>query len=267
MCDNGQVKTFAVTGVGTVLDVAVAAIDGRDVAAGELARVGDSYALARSAPPPLRFGACEPGSVTRRVFAVRNATKVPVPFEWDLPDPDAEDDGDDDARAFSVTPRSGILGDGAEIECVATFAPRSFIDSGNIAGRFRLVVDAAFPPRTPLNGAAMFAKPVVVEDFRVAGVAAPHDVTLDAHLVHFAGALLPGRHYDREVRLTNVGTAPRVRLGGRGRAPRGERRMRLYSYSKTKPRVARGKGTLLTSRPGPESWSTPRRARWLPAIR
>ena len=208
VCDNGQVKTFAVTGVGTVLDVAVAAIDGRDVAAGELARVGDSYALARSAPPPLRFGACEPGSVTRRVFAVRNATKVPVPFEWDLPDPDAEDDGDDDARAFSVTPRSGILGDGAEIECVATFAPRSFIDSGNIAGRFRLVVDAAFPPRTPLNGAAMFAKPVVVEDFRVAGVAAPHDVTLDAHLVHFAGALLPGRHYDREVRLTNVGTAP-----------------------------------------------------------
>jgi len=208
VCDNGQVKTFAVTGVGTVLDVAVAAIDGRDVAAGELARVGDSYALARSAPPPLRFGACEPGSVTRRVFAVRNATKVPVPFEWDLPDPDAEDDGDDDARAFSVTPRSGILGDGAEIECVATFAPSSFIDSGKIAGRFRLVVDAAFPPRTPLNGAAMFAKPVVVEDFRVAGVAAPHDVTLDAHLVHFAGALLPGRHYDREVRLTNVGTAP-----------------------------------------------------------
>ena len=103
VCDNGQVKTFAVTGVGTVLDVAVAAIDGRDVAAGELARVGDSYALAQSAPPPLRFRACEPGSVTRRVFAVRNATKVPVPFEWDLPDPDAEDDGDDDARAFSVT--------------------------------------------------------------------------------------------------------------------------------------------------------------------
>ena len=91
----------------------------------------------------------------------------------------------------------------------------------------------------------MFAKPVVVEDFRVAGVAAPHDVTLDAHLVHFAGALLPGRHYDREVRLTNVGTAP-CGSPGRARTRRrgGERRMRLYSYSKTKPRVAKGKGTL-----------------------
>ena len=204
VCDNGQVKTFRVVGTGTVLDVAVAAVDGRDVAAGELARVGDGDPArgSTSAPPflPLRFGACEPGSFTRRVFTVRNNTKVPVPFEWDLPDPD-----DEDARAFVVEPRSGILGDEAEVECVATFAP---VTRGDVAGRCRLVVDAAFPPRTPINGAAMFAKPVVVEDFLVAGVAAPHDVVLDAHLVHFAGAMLPGRHYDREVRLTNLGTAP-----------------------------------------------------------
>ena len=52
--DNGQVKTFAVTAVGTVLDAAVAAIDGRDVAAGELARVGDSYAP--RGPPRRRCG-------------------------------------------------------------------------------------------------------------------------------------------------------------------------------------------------------------------
>lgn len=209
VCDNGQVKTFEVTGVGTALDVAVAAIDGRDVAAGELARVSENRGDARSAPPPLRFGACEPGSVTRRVFAVRNNTKVPVPFEWDLPDPDASDAF---ARAFSVEPRSGILGAETEIECVATFAPEpGSAGCGaeqNVAGRFRLVVDAAFPPRTPLNGAAMFAKPVVVEDFRAAGAAAPHDLALDAHVLHFAGALLPGRHYDREVRVTNSGDAP-----------------------------------------------------------
>ena len=123
---------------------------------------------------------------------MRNATKVPVPFEWDLPDPDAEDDGDDDAREFSVTPRSGILGDGAEIECCRDVGACSFIDSGNIAGRFRLVVDA-FLPRTPLNGAAMFAKPVVVEDFRKAGAAAPAtDVTLDAHLRTSPARFCPG---------------------------------------------------------------------------
>jgi hypothetical protein len=92
VCDNGQVKTFRVVGTGTVLDVAVAAVDGRDVAAGELARVGDDDEARQAAPPPLRFGACEPGSFTQRVFTVRNNTKVPVPFEWDLPDPDETSD-------------------------------------------------------------------------------------------------------------------------------------------------------------------------------
>ena len=33
------------------------------------------------------------------------------------------------------------------------------------------------------------------------------DVVVDANLVNFAGALLPGRHYDREIRLTNRGDA------------------------------------------------------------
>jgi hypothetical protein len=201
VCDNCQVKTFRVTGVGTVLDVAVVSIDNRDVIAGELAMVGDD-----EDSQPLRFQSCEPGSVTCRKFVVRNKTKVGVPFQWDFPG--TRDEHVENTGEFCMELRCGILDAESVTEFTSTFAPTKVEPA--IAGRFRLVIDAAFPPRSPgVNGAgaAAFAKPVVVEDFAVFGAGVPHEVKLDVHLVTFAGALLPGRHYDRDISVTNQGTA------------------------------------------------------------
>ena len=48
-----------------------------------------------------------------------------------------------------------------------------------------------------------FAKPVLIEDFSVSGVGAERHCTIDTNLVNYAGSLLPGRHYDREVTVVN----------------------------------------------------------------
>ena len=222
VCDNCQVKTFKVTGRGTVLDVAVVSVDSRDVIAGELAWVDDLLNTKTSLdtqPQPLRFQGCEPGSFTRHTFMVRNNTQVPVPFEWDLPE---ENETGDKGNTFAIMPRSGILSNESFTTFTATFAPQTVQQV--IPGRFRLVVDAAFPPREPLNGAAMFSKPVVVEDFCVSGEGVQHDVQLDVHLVNFSGSLLPGRHYDREVTVVNKGTAACFfNWQGADDAPRGDR--------------------------------------------
>ena len=184
VCDNCQVRTFAVRGRGAVLDVAVTRIDSRDAAPGEFANhavwFGDDV---------------EPGRVKTRRFTVRNATPVPLPFEWEHPSEEG---------VFVVAPAAGTLAPSAETEFVATFAPR---EVASYERRFKLLVDCAFPPREPLNGAAMFERPVEVESVLVAGAGRARDVVVDANLVNFAGALLPGRHYDREIRLTNRGDA------------------------------------------------------------
>ena len=158
-------------------------IDSRDAAPGEFANhavwFGDDV---------------EPGRVKTRRFTVRNATPVPLPFEWEHPSEEG---------VFVVAPAAGTLAPSAETEFVATFAPR---EVASYERRFKLLVDCAFPPREPLNGAAMFERPVEVESVLVAGAGRARDVVVDANLVNFAGALLP-RHYDREIRLTNRGDA------------------------------------------------------------
>ena len=183
VCDNCQVRTFAVRGRGAVLDVAVTRVDDRDAVPGEFANhavwFGDDV---------------EPGRVKTRRFTVRNATPVPLPFEWEHPSEEG---------VFVVAPARDV---GAERRdgIRRAFAPR---EVASYERRFKLLVDCAFPPREPLNGAAMFERPVEVESVLVAGAGRARDVVVDANLVNFAGALLPGRHYDREIRLTNRGDA------------------------------------------------------------
>ena len=63
-----------------------------------------------------------------------------------------------------------------------------------------LVVDTSVPARVPTP---TFAKPVLIEDFSVSGVGAERHCTIDTNLVNYAGSLLPGRHYDREVTVVN----------------------------------------------------------------
>ena len=102
VCDNCQVRTFAVRVRGAVLDVAVTRIDSRDAAPGEFANhavwFGDDV---------------EPGRVKTRRFTVRNATPVPLPFEWEHPSEEG---------VFVVAPAAGTLAPSAETEFVATFA-------------------------------------------------------------------------------------------------------------------------------------------------
>ena len=184
VCDNCQVRTFAVRGRGAVLDVAVTRVDDRDAVPGEFANhavwFGDDV---------------EPGCVKTRRFTVRNATPVPLPFEWEQPSEEG---------VFVVAPAAGTLAPDAETEFVASFSPLAV---ASYERRFALLVDCAFPPREPLNGAAMFERPVEVESVLVSGAGRARDVVVDVNLVNFAGALLPGRHYDREIRLTNRGDA------------------------------------------------------------
>ena len=66
----------------------------------------------------------------------------------------------------------------------------------------RLVVDTSVPARVP-HPEHPFAKPVLIEDFSVSGVGAERHCTIDTNLVNYAGSLLPGRHYDREVTVVN----------------------------------------------------------------
>ena len=186
VCDNCQVRSFAVRGVGTLLDVGVSRVDSRAVVPGELA--------GENAHAGVWFGGgTVPGCASVRTVAVANRSLVPFPYEWDV-----EDDASD--GVFAVTPKSGTLAPSSETTFEIRFSPCAV---GSFRREAQLVIDTAFPPREPINGAAMFAQPVAAEAVTLTGEGAARDLSVSANLVNFAGALLPGRHYDREVRVTN----------------------------------------------------------------
>jgi len=178
VCDNSQVQTFTVTGRGTVLDVGLTEIDARATIPGELTQ------------GPVYFGKVVPGSVNTRTFTVKNATMVPVPFVWEHPR---------EGGIFAVDPPLGVFEPDSVNAFTVTFSPN---DLTPYEADVRLVVDTSVPARVP-HPEHPFAKPVLIEDFSVFGVGAERHCTIDTNLVNYAGSLLPGRHYDREVTVVN----------------------------------------------------------------
>ena len=174
VCDNSQVQTFTVTGRGTVLDVGLTEIDARATIPGELTQ------------GPVYFGKVVPGSVNTRTFTVKNVTMVPVPFVWEHPR---------EAGIFAVDPPLGVFEPDSVNAFTVTFSPN---DLTPYEADVRLVVDTSVPARVP-HPEHPFAKPVLIEDFSVSGVGAERHCTIDTNLVNYAGSLLPGRHYDRDV--------------------------------------------------------------------
>ena len=183
VCDNSQVQTFTVTGKGTMLDVGLTTVDERVTIPGELSQ------------GPVYFGKVVPGSVNTRTFTVKNTTMVPVPFVWEHPR---------EAGIFAVDPPLGVFEPDSTNIFTATFSP-SELQAYDAA--VRLVVDTSVPARVP-HPEEPFDKPVLIEDFVVSGVGAERHCVIDTNLVNYAGSLLPGRHYDREVTLVNHSDAP-----------------------------------------------------------
>ena len=193
VCDNCQVRTFAVRGRG----------------AGARRR-RDPHRLARRRPENSPTTRCGSGTTSSPVASRRDVPRYETPRRFRY-----RSNGNTRPRrvCLSSRPRRGRWRRAPETEFVATFAPR---EVASYERRFKLLVDCAFPPREPLNGAAMFERPVEVESVLVAGAGRARDVVVDANLVNFAGALLPGRHYDREIRLTNRGDAACAAWRGQG---------------------------------------------------
>jgi len=181
ICDNCQVKSFTIVGRGTILDVAVTELDGRDVIEGELSR-------------PVWFGDAVPGIFLTREITVRNATTVPIPFNWNHP----KEEG-----VFVIEPTLGVFPPSSEMKFTVTFTPA---DVEYYERDVTLMVDTSYPARMPEPGWP-FEAAVAVESFKLAGVGAAKDVSLDTNLVNFAGSLLPTKTYDREVTVTNNSAA------------------------------------------------------------
>ena len=119
----------------------------------------------------------------------------PVPFVWEHPR---------EAGIFAVDPPLGVFEPDSTNIFTATFSP-SELQAYDAA--VRLVVDTSVPARVP-HPEEPFDKPVLIEDFVVSGVGAERHCVIDTNLVNYAGSLLPGRHYDREVTLVNHSDAP-----------------------------------------------------------
>ncbi|KAF8066262.1 DLEC1 [Scenedesmus sp. PABB004] len=114
VCDNCTRTRLAVEGAGASVDVAAAALDGRPATAADWRA-------------PLWFGQVHPGCSWRRTVTVRNATRLPFPFVWQLEaaaGAQQQQPGAPGSRdAFAVRPAAGVLQPGSELEFALKFAP------------------------------------------------------------------------------------------------------------------------------------------------
>mmetsp|Transcript_24193 Transcript_24193/g.76052 ORF Transcript_24193/g.76052 Transcript_24193/m.76052 type:complete len:1791 (-) Transcript_24193:597-5969(-) len=232
-CDNCQVKDFTLAGVGCVVEVGAEAVDRRPISEAE-----------RGAP--VWFDAAVPGDTTTRVLRVRNSTPLPMPYEWvqmlpaATPRPDLADlplaattpkdyfgpprllgvHPEEQGAApvppgpaegvFTVEPRTGTIPAKSEQEFRVTFAPTEIAKFQRL---LQLLVDTAVP------GTEGSRPDHLIEEVRVEGLGCSCDVELVPAMLDFAGELLVGKEYVRDISLTNrSGAAIEYSIEGAGGA-------------------------------------------------
>jgi len=200
VCDNCQVKTFTILGVGAEVDVDV---------------VNDDGEVLDSATPSW-FDQVVPGSSFSRSFKILNRTPVPLPFAWahlcvpekvpsEAAAPGAADAGADavapvpaaEEPRFVVEPSSGTLAAKDHMDFTVTFHPDAIASYSRF---LQLKVDKS------VAGSIKGADHEIVK-IKVEGAGKQCDVSLAPPMIDFTGTMLLGKKYFREVTLKNSARA------------------------------------------------------------